>query len=384
MDIGRRDFTAGLAASLSLGGVGSAFGQGKRLYRGPNVILVRFGGGVRRLETIDPKGTYAPYFLNTLVPRGTFIPDMHISEIKGQDTSHAEGTVNILTGRYMSYTHVDGPGISKYLQPQTPSLFEMIRKTYALAPHEVLLINGEDRLQEEYLTHGVHSHYGALYRSEALSLYRYKMFLAKQRLAKGGTYAQVKDAKAALQKLTQQYPGEIHSQSREIEKFWRKWQKQYGGSGLKNPRGDRLLTELALKAMQQLRPKFMMINYQDPDYVHWGNISHYTRAISVIDEGLKQLVSFTDNDEFYRGRTVYVIVPDCGRDSNPMMGVPFQHHFNTRSAHEIWALLFGAGIARNVVLKRERQQVDIAPTVASIMGLSMRQAEGDLISGALL
>ena len=26
-----------------------------------------------------------------------------------------------------------------------------------------------------------------------------------------------------------------------------------------------------------------MVNYQDPDYVHWGNPSHYTRAIAVID-----------------------------------------------------------------------------------------------------
>ena len=42
---------------------------------------------------------------------------------------------------------------------------------------------------------------------------------------------------------------------------------------------------------------------------------------------------------------VFVIVPDCGRDANPLMGVPFQHHFNTKSAHEIWALVFGALIS---------------------------------------
>src|SRR5713226_10757230 len=31
-------------------------------YKGPNVILVRFGGGVRRLETIaSPEKTYCPF-----------------------------------------------------------------------------------------------------------------------------------------------------------------------------------------------------------------------------------------------------------------------------------------------------------------------------------
>jgi hypothetical protein len=35
-------------------------------YPGPNVILVRFGGGVRRAETIEEAGTYAPYLRHVL------------------------------------------------------------------------------------------------------------------------------------------------------------------------------------------------------------------------------------------------------------------------------------------------------------------------------
>ena len=38
----------------------------------------------------------------------------------------------------------------------------------------------------------------------------------------------------------------------------------------------------AVTAMTELSPKLMMVCYQDPDYVHWGNASHYTRAIAVI------------------------------------------------------------------------------------------------------
>src|SRR5471032_3096338 len=41
--------------------------QGRLPYNGPNVILVRFGGGVRRRETIeDPTHTYCPFIYHEL------------------------------------------------------------------------------------------------------------------------------------------------------------------------------------------------------------------------------------------------------------------------------------------------------------------------------
>ena len=43
-------------------------------YTGPKVILVRFGGGVRRRETIRPDSTYAPYLCHEFAKRGTLYP----------------------------------------------------------------------------------------------------------------------------------------------------------------------------------------------------------------------------------------------------------------------------------------------------------------------
>ncbi len=54
------------------------------------------------------------------------------------------------------------------------------------------------------------------------------------------------------------------------------------------------MTALALRALDELQPRFLMVNYQDPDYVHWGNPSHYTRAIQIIDDGLRQIVAAVD------------------------------------------------------------------------------------------
>ena len=34
------------------------------------------------------------------------------------------------------------------------------------------------------------------------------------------------------------------------------------------------------------------------------------------------------------------------------MSVPFQHHFNSRAAHEVWALVVGPGVAKGRVYDR--------------------------------
>ena len=166
--------------------------------------------------------------------------------------------------------------------------------------------------------------------------------------------------------------------------MWQRWQDYYGDNGLKNPRGDAALTELAIWALRYLRPRLMMINYQDPDYVHWGNATHYTRAIAVIDKGVERLVSAVDADPEYRERTVLVIVPDCGRDANPLMSVPFQHHFNSRSAHEIWTVILGPGIARGRVLDKPVDQSSIAATIAGLMGFKADRAEGRALHEVML
>ena len=60
--------------------------QGRLPYTGPNVILVRFGGGVRRRETIDfPENTYCPFIYHDLYQRqgGVLFPKMEIESLEG-------------------------------------------------------------------------------------------------------------------------------------------------------------------------------------------------------------------------------------------------------------------------------------------------------------
>jgi hypothetical protein len=194
--IGRRAFNIGLGATALASGIaGPALAKPK--YRGPNVVIIRFGGGVRRLETIDPKGSYAPNLINVLAKRGVLIPDMRIDQLEGGNTSHAEGTLNILTGRYNGYRDAGSKFLDDRLEPTEPTLFEYLRNAYDIAAHEALLINGEDRPQEEFFTYGVDGHYGINYRSEMLSLHRFKLYKFARILEEGGL---TEDAQAKAEK----------------------------------------------------------------------------------------------------------------------------------------------------------------------------------------
>lgn len=344
-------------------------------YRGPNVILVRFGGGVRRRETIAyPDQTWCPFILHTLGGKGVIFNNVEIANAPGVETSHGQGTLYLLTGQYDHYTDIYREPFKDRFEPKVPTIFEYLRRDYAIPEHQAVIINGEDRVGEEFYTFSNNHIYGVRYRSVVLSLFRFKNYLLRKELAEGKFQGEEREKRRKqLEKLeSHDYRVQgIERSNKHLDAFWEDWRRYYGRSGLVNPRGDRVLTTLALRAMKQLQPRLMMVNYQDPDYVHWGNPNFYTRAIAIIDDGVREIYEAAQADPFYRNNTVFVVVPDCGRDDNRLAAVPYQHHFNSKSAHEIFAIVAGAGIGPAArVCEKKVQQISVPRTIAEIMGIS--------------
>ena len=78
---------------------------------------------------------------------------------KGVATSHAEGTPNLLTGRYLAYRNARKLE-SDRLEPTGPAFFKYLRRSFAIPSPEVLLVNGEDRPQEAFFIFGAGDHFG--------------------------------------------------------------------------------------------------------------------------------------------------------------------------------------------------------------------------------
>lgn len=395
--IDRRSFLrtsafAGFATGLPFGGpvvLGEDSASVRPRYTGPNVILIRWGGGARRRESIHPQHTLAPYLCHELIPQGVLYPKMEIAQFEGLNTSHGEGTLNLITGKYDRYRDAadSRPDLHpKFLgarfEAKVPTLFEYLRESYDISDHQALIINGEDRADEEFYNFSNHHLFGVRYRSQTLSLRRYKTWLLREKLRQGTIPADhVETQRKELAKLESLDYRLTHEtgQGAAIDGFWSRWRGYYGDSGLVNPRGDRLLTELSIRAIRELRPRLLMVNYQDCDYVHWGYLDHYTRAVGIMDEGVRSIVQAVAADPEYRENTVFALVPDCGRDDNPFVDVPCQHHFGSRSAHEIFALFWGAGIAKKKSVHKLQDQTSIATTLGALMKVHPAYAEGNAL-----
>ena len=383
----RREFLAG-SVGACLGTRCSVSKEPSKSYKGANLILIRFGGGVRRAETIrEPHKTYCPFLIHEMAGKhGVLLPKVEIASDPGVETSHGQGTLYILTGRYDKYKDITGKFLSERFVPQAPTLFEYFRQAYDIPAHKAILINGEDRPQEEFFSFSNNHLFGVQYRCQVLSLYRYKLWLTRRQLAEKLDDATKGELVKKLKKLEEKnYRGnEMLEQSPGIDEFWQQWRNYYGDSGLVNPRGDQLLTELALQAIEKIQPRMLMINYQDPDYVHWGPPAFYTRSISIIDDGIKRIWNAVQVNERYRDNTVFAVVPDCGRDHNRATSVPFQHHFGSKSSREIFAIFSGPGIGKGTVLDQMVDQIDIAPTLAKLMGFETAQSSGKIIHKILV
>src|SRR2546422_9793766 len=259
----RRTFLKGVLAGSGLLAAGGTLSAAETLagdapapkpaFRGPNVILVRFGGGARRRETVDPQSTYSPFLCREFTRRGTLFKNMEIAQIEGVNTSHGEGTLNIVTGKYDKYKDIENKFLGARFEPKVPTVFEYLRKSFAVPPHQTLIVNGEDRPDEEFYTFSNHFAYGINYRSNMLSLYRFKAWLMRRQIAEGKlTDKQIEQRKKELakrEKVDYRTRGEDR-QGQELEAFWQRWREYYGDSGFVNPRGDRLLTELTVRAIR--------------------------------------------------------------------------------------------------------------------------------------
>ena len=350
------------------------------------VILIRFVGGVRRLETVqDPAKTYCPFLVHELAAKhGVLFNNIDIENKPGIDTSHGQGTLYLLTGQYRHYEDIEHQPFADRFVAQSPTIFEYLRAAFAVPEHQALIVNGEVRINEEFYTFSNHHLFGVDYRSTVLSLYDFKAYNLRRELEENAAMPE-KDRAEKQKKLAEMEKRDYRVKEAkhkalapEIAAFWERWGNYYGRTGLVNPRGDRLLTALSLRALKELRPRLLMINYQDPDYVHWGNPNFYTRAISIIDEGIREIYEAVQHDEYYCDNTVFVVVPDCGRDNNRGMSVPFQHHFNTKSAHDIFAVIAGPKTILTPgahPITRKQQQVSMAATIGEIMGFATPDVE---------
>jgi hypothetical protein len=147
-------------------------------------------------------------------------------------------------------------------------------------------------------------------------------------------------------------------------------------------RPDAETADAAIRILREKRPAITMVALAAPDiYGHMGMFPEYVEAIRRADALVARLWTEIEFDPALGGRTALFVTSDHGRHLDEKGG--FQDHgCDCAGCRRIPFFAIGAGIRPGVALAGGRQ-VDIAPTVARLLGFPMPEVEGRVLEEIL-
>ena len=167
----------------------------------------------------------------------------------------------------------------------------------------------------------------------------------------------------------------------EREKFLNELQGQIP-SPWGSVRLDAFTHNYALEHMKKEHPKFVYISYgETDDFAHDGDYQAYLKSAHNTDTLIKQLWEFTQQDEFYRNQTVFLISTDHGRGTEPL-DTWRSHGSKVEGADQVWLVAFGKNVRPLGEVKQQEQLYSnqIAHTIAQMLGMSIaKEAKGQPI-----
>jgi len=339
------------------------------------VIVVTFGGGVRYEDTLARDGwVNIPHLASDLVTQGLVYP---VARHEGL-TGHFNSTGALVTG---SRQNVDAYGSEA---PVTPTIFELFRKEHALPPEEAWVI-------------ATNKSFGLMGGSKLRSFgdpYSANVVLPKQLListikAAVSTNAGpgVEDRRALAERmmlaLDEGYEGfgwRVYESGRalgaELKATLAKSLIDYFNDPATPTSGDELTFFMTKEIMNRLAPSLLVVNFWDIDIAHYGAYSLYLEAIRRTDRLVHELWQHVQSLPQYRDRTTLIVVPEMGRDSDVAGNGFANHRSGDESCRRVWLVAVGAGVPKGAGTERPIRTVDVAPTVAQILGFKMAECEG--------
>ena len=391
-----------------------------------HVVFCLFAGGVRNLESVHKNdGNLMPYTLKgtegissdiisginfvppntsgiTLQEQGTLYKEFRM---KYGPTGHYGAHATAMTGVYT------GENLNINANPQYPTIFELYRKhnSPSMSAKNTWWVSNSLGAYSHlnYSTYaGYGPDYGANYIQPA-SIISQKGFdnLGNSRIYNNTEEEKIKALRGFCDAhFSSQYNGAANSITNteedkiEIESFINQCfieaaAGQFNdpwsiGGGLYN--NDMQTVHFAEKIIQEYKPELLVVNMQDVDIAH-SNFTLYANNIQKADYALAHLWNIIQNTTGMADDTILIAMPEHGRnqDGNGLYdsyGREALDHTNDDYSREIFSLILGPSgvVVQDQVFSQEKgESIDIAPTIANILGFD-NDVPGGLLSGNVL
>jgi hypothetical protein len=162
----------------------------------------------------------------------------------------------------------------------------------------------------------------------------------------------------------------------EKEKLLNVMQKQIP-SPWSSVRFDSFTHQYALAYLNKNQPDFIYIAYgETDDFAHNGEYDSYLKAAKNTDQLIKDLWSYTQNNAYYKGKTIFFITTDHGRGTAPIDSWK-SHGANIEGSDQTWFIVFGEGVTPKGEMQGGSRiySNQIAPTIRNILGLEQNNED---------
>lgn len=155
--------------------------------------------------------------------------------------------------------------------------------------------------------------------------------------------------------------------------------KSGGGVGA-GYRDDLTTMERAKAVITAHRPRFMLINFKEPDSSgHSKDWNGYLANIRVTDAYAGALWQHLQADPEMRDRTALFITNDHGRHLDGHLDGFVSHGDDCAGCRKIELLAIGPDFRRGVMFDQHRSHIDVAVTCAALLGLTIPGSKGQIM-----
>ncbi len=134
---------------------------------------------------------------------------------------------------------------------------------------------------------------------------------------------------------------------------------------------DGFTHQYAKAYLQKHQPDLIYISFgETDDFAHDGDYESYLKSTKNTDNLIKDLWEYTQNSEYYKGKTTFIITTDHGRGSKPIDSWK-GHGIEIKGSDQTWIIIFGKGVSPKGEMDQSNQLYNnqIAPLIRELLGL---------------
>jgi hypothetical protein len=327
-------------------------------------------GGIRRQESFSPDGVVnIPHLYGDLLPQSLFYAQTWNEGV----TSHFNTISSILTGVWQ---HVDDWGSQS---PAHPTLFRYVQDQLGAGPAETWVVTSNKALTAN-IGPGAN-----------VILSKQLLVEAVERIIRGYSAHARLDRDMLLEELTavmqedyERIGWNVASPSAILNPEMKQTFMAALAGFIRGPEGptsgDELTCFVAQEVLRRISPGLLVVNFSDMEVAHSGTYSLYLSGIRKADRLVYRLWQFLQSLPEYKENVTMVIMSEFGRDPDgSSTNGFFNHRSNTESNRCTWMMVLGRAARVPAVIERPVRQIDVAPSLAALLGVSCHQAEGRLL-----